>query len=158
MNLLRALLALSLLLFAAIVPVRAAEPVTVADLFEQTVALAGYKEMCDARGGCEPPAVVLAPFDNTDIAGRFDPRKASFVQINPILPVGSLRWNSTVVHEFTHYLQWLFGALTPAVACADVQALEFAAYDAAAAYLAQHDITADYTSQRFRVTIMCSQL
>jgi hypothetical protein len=132
-------------------------PTQLKELFLSAVVFGGYAEKCQARrGGCPMPAVVLAGIEDDNTVGQFDPRHPTFVKITSQIMPGSLAFNAVVVHEFTHYLQWLFGDLGPETLCKDHPPIEEQAYKAAAAYLAQFGINYDYSDQLFNVVVMAA--
>ena len=127
------------------------------ELFLTAVKLGGYEKKCLARmGGCEMPSVLIASIDDDNTVGQFDPRQPVLVKINTRIIPGSLGFNAVLVHEFTHYLQWLFGELGPQTQCQDQPKIEEQAYKAAAAYLAQFGIVYDYSDAMFGVLLMAA--
>lgn len=132
-------------------------PTTVLDLYAQAMKIGGYELKCQfRRGGCPAPVVAVSAIESDNVAGQFDPRMPNFVTINSkVLTPGTLDWNATVVHEFVHYLQWVFGEIGPAVSCEDVAKAEVAAYKASAEYLSQFGIVRDHSMQLFAVAVMC---
>lgn len=129
----------------------------VQDLFKAAVKFGGYEQKCmGRRGGCPMPAVLVQHIDNANIEGQFDWRTPMLVKINVTehLVPGSLDFNETLVHEFVHYLQWLFGELGPqSSSTCEVTSIEGPAYAAGAAYLAQFGIQKDYSGQMFEMII-----
>lgn len=132
-------------------------PTSLQELFLKAVVHGGYAQKCMARrNGCEMPAVVIMGIEDGNILGEFDPRNPTFIKINTtknIIP-GSLGFNAVMVHEFVHYLQWLFGELGPQSKCLDHPRLEEQAYKASAAYLGEFGIEYDYRDSLFEVIVM----
>ena len=134
-------------------------PTQVGELFTAAVKFGGYEAKCMAKhGGCPMPAVLIITIENDNIRGQFDPRNPNFVRINTAehtIP-GTLDFNEVVVHEFVHYLQWLFGELGPQSTCRDLFEIESQAYKAGGAYLAQFGIIKDYSDQLATVAFMAA--
>jgi hypothetical protein len=132
-------------------------PTKVSELFEAAVKHGGYETKCLSRpDGCHMPAVLIVGIEDDNIAGQFDPRNPNFVRVNANtrhVP-GSLGFNEVLVHEFVHYLQWLFGELGPQSRCSDLLRIEGQAYKAGAAYLAQFGIVKDYSEQLGSIALM----
>lgn len=132
------------------------QPTNVVALFKQAVELGGYAEKCAVRqGGCPMPSVTITGLD-PNIGGQFNPADPTIIKTNgEALVPGTLLWNSIVIHEFVHFLQWYFGELGPHSTCQDHQRIEEAAYVAGAKYLAQFGIVEAYSMQRLWLAMMC---
>lgn len=134
-------------------------PTRVGDLFAAAVKHGGYEAKCLARpNGCPMPAVLVADMEDDNIRGQFDPKHPTFVRINAASRTvpGTLAFNEVLVHEFVHYLQWLFGELGPQSGCRDIVRIESQAYLAGAAYLAEFGIVKDYTGHIGGIAMMAA--
>lgn len=134
-------------------------PTSLHDLFMEAIKHGGYEQKCAMRrGGCPMPAVVIHTIPDENISGQFDPRNPSYIQLNttPAVMPASLHFNMVLVHEFVHYLQWLFGELGPQSGCTEVPKIEEPAYKAGASYLAQFGVTYDYSAQMSEIAFMAA--
>jgi hypothetical protein len=134
-------------------------PTHVGELYLFAVKNGGYEDKCKWRdGGCPMPLVVIENIGDENIAGKFDYRAAQFVVLNAgIHKPGSMAWNTTLVHEFTHYLQWIFGEIGPSTQCMGRMKAEEAAYAAGNAYLKRFGMTKDYSTQMLMHALACAQ-
>jgi hypothetical protein len=120
------------------------------------VKFGGYEAACMARGGCKMPNVVIVRIDDENIGGQFTWNQPTVINLSSsAYTPGSLEWNTVVVHEFVHYLQWLTGKIGPHTRCEGIVEAEKEAYAAGAAYLLQFGIVKDYTPQIFMTMLMC---
>lgn len=121
-----------------------AHPTPIAELFAAAVKHGGYTKQCAARrGGCPIPLVLVAPLGE-NIDGTFYYMDPTVVRVSVDLLPGTLRFNETVVHEYVHYLQFLFGEYGPLTRCTEMGDIEAKAYKAGAAYLAALGVHVDY--------------
>jgi hypothetical protein len=134
------------------------EPTEIDELFSQAIKLGGFEKFCQSRDeGCQVPGVLIAKIEDENIAGQFTWYSPTFIRITTgYFAPGTLLFNSTVVHEFVHYLQWLRGDLGPSNnSCEKVRDAEIQAYAAGDAYLAQFGIKKDKSMIDFMLATMC---
>ena len=134
-------------------------PTNVAELFAAAIKHGGFTAKCQARpGGCPAPGVLVVTIEDDNINGQFDPSQPTFIRINalPRVAPGTLAFNEVLVHEFVHYLQWLFGELGPQSRCSDIVRIESQAYKAGAAYMAEFGIIKDYTEHLGGIAMMAA--
>lgn len=132
-----------------------AHPTSLVELYKAAIKFGGYEDKCNARiNGCPMPAVVLVYIEDSNIAGQFDPSHPTFVKLSALMTPGTVSFNAVMVHEFVHYLQWLFGDLGPDSGCKDTPRIEEQAYAAAAEYLKQFGIIYDYSDQMVGIHLM----
>lgn len=134
---------------AAVASVELAKPTPIAELFQAAIEFGGYKDFCAARrDGCPAPMVRLVPLPE-NIQGTFNFLEPTVINIaidaedhSP----GTVEWNETVVHEFTHYLQWLSGKYSPAIKdeCKMMYEIELEAYTAGYRYKEALGLAVDY--------------
>jgi hypothetical protein len=144
-------------LFYLIVWAHSSEAASVDSLFKEAIKHGGFTEYCK-KEECPVPAVVLAPLEYEGANGKFDIRHPTVISISPEHEgaLGSHEWNSTLVHEFVHYLQWLTGIFKVNMSCHDkVRLIELPAYHAQAKYLSKHKIEYDYSFQMFIMGMGC---
>lgn len=89
---------------------------TTTELFADTQRLSGYGCPTKRVDLCAAPGVVIAELPE-HILGVFNVEQASYVSINSSEDIGTKEWQSIVVHEYMHYLQWLAGKVGPHVSC-----------------------------------------
>lgn len=122
-------------------------PTPVAEIFEKAVKFGGFEQACGRRpAGCAVPQVRIAE-TAAGTYGTFTWNEPTVVNISSSVVPGSLQFNSTLLHEFVHYLQWLTGKIGPHNWCAVAVEAEQQAYEAAAKYHAEFGLVRDYEMQ-----------
>lgn len=135
-------------------------PTPTAELFEKAVKLGGFEAECGKRhNGCVAPAVLVTEM-REGLMGSFTWDEPRVVKLNSVMVPGSLKFNSVLVHEFTHYLQWLTGKIGPHNWCPVAVEMETQAYNVAAAYIGEFGVVRDYTENIaiVRMNVMYAQL
>jgi hypothetical protein len=99
------------------------------------------------------PVVVIGPMQHN--IGEFDARNPSYITISDVLSPGSFEWSDSVVHEFTHYLQWLSGELRPLADCLSHAKLEMEAYKTDERWAIEQGVNRDYSGKYRQLQGMC---
>lgn len=116
------------------------------------IATADYKELC-ASTACTAPTVIAADVDGV---AMFHPDEPTVIRVSKHLKEGSIEWQSAIVHEYVHYLQWKAGKIGAYVGCEQRLKLEREAYHTESAFLLRHGIDEDFADRIFGVSIRCS--
>lgn len=130
---------------SALMPVQARDipdkalPTVVTELFEFAKKQGGFEEMCNtSMYECPQPAVLITEDIDDYAYGMYNPFKMPDVvqmSMGNAKP-GTIAWNATLVHEFTHYFQWVSGKLGPStLSCSNRAEIEIQAYTVMAEYL-----------------------
>jgi hypothetical protein len=121
------------------------KPTVVTELFKAAMKHGGFEKQCMARnGGCKIPHVRITGLDASTY-GNYFWEEPTVINVSADLKPGTLGFNETVVHEFVHQLQFMFGEYGPQTMCRDMLKVEEKAYKAGAAYLAESGVIVDYS-------------
>lgn len=123
-------------------------------LFAFALSISSYQWTCLERVHCPIPTVEIQALDG-DRAGSFSYLTPLKLTLDTTVDLNTPEGQATVVHEFTHYLQWRAGKYTPATTCAEKVNLEAEAYKAGSAYLKTKGIDKDFAGELFTAAMSC---
>lgn len=134
-----------------------AKPTLVSELYETAKKLGGYEKMCAASmHQCPQPMVLISEQYDEYAYGVFNPFKETdrvILSMGNLKP-GTIAWNATLVHEFTHYFQWLAGEFGPStLSCSLMAKIEIDAYTVAAAYLKSIGVDEDMQEEKDQMVL-----
>lgn len=87
------------------------------------------------NGGCFLPEIRIAELPD-GVLGQFKIQDPTYITVTPRLTPGSPAWNSVVVHEFSHWLDWYFDiVIRSKMQCRDYMVAEERSYIIQYAYL-----------------------
>lgn len=116
------------------------------DLYKDALRLSGAQDKYCTKfpNECRTMPIVKTQFLPGNVLGQFDENDATYIRISPFLKPGSLFWKVTLVHEFTHYIDWRFGNLKNAATCLEAVASEEHAYEVGRLWLKEHGVETNY--------------
>jgi len=125
------------------------EPNLYAQLFAAAQRFSGYSckdfKWRDVRSAyCHAIPVLIAPFESDGMLGMFLPDHPDHIQVTDKVTPGTIVWQSIIVHEYVHYLQWLHGKDTLlTTTCDSVVDSEEEAYAAQGKFLKDRGLKPD---------------
>lgn len=127
-------------------------PTPSVELFELTKKLGGFEEMCaQSFHKCEQPMILISREHDDYAYGVYNPfvKADTIVMSMTNLVPGTIGWNMVLVHEYTHYLQWLKGTYAPSMPlCTGMAKIEIEAYEVSSKYLETLGINDDMEAKK----------
>lgn len=132
-------------------------PTAPSELFVFAIEAGGFAEMCENTPyHCPMPKISIDGSIDDYAYGIFNPfEKANTVVMSEsLLEPGTVMWNAVLVHEMTHYLQYLRGEFVPSkLGCAAHERTEHEAYDVGAKYLQSLGFKEDFAKEKAQMSL-----
>ena len=132
---------------------------SIPQLFDYAIKFGGFTEVCKDKEKCQLPTIVIEKEYVPGALGAFTIKQPTLIRISithPTLP-GTPDWESTIVHEMVHYLQFWTGQWKVNTSCIDmINKVEQPAYEAQAQFLKQiYKKKYDYSFTLYIASIAC---